>query len=144
MVEGHSGSPGTGCDQLSAGIQHVPIGFFSHQREIDHDLHAPVESDWKRGMESSGFPDSRATHLAAIPGCGKYICRDARASMVRTSGRSQVYLVIWSVWSIWFVLFPDPEKPNTRDRPNRPDRPNEQDRLADFFSILIMELCRSV
>ena len=59
MVEGHSGSPGTGCDQLSAGIQHVPIGFFSHQREIDHDLHAPVESDWKRGMESSGFPDTR-------------------------------------------------------------------------------------
>jgi hypothetical protein len=74
----------------------------------------------------------------------KNICRYARTSMVRTAGRSQVYLVIWSVWSIWFVLFPDPEKPNARDRPYRPDRPNEQDRLADFFSILIMELCRSV
>ena len=73
MVEGQSGSPGTGCDQLSAGIQHVPIGFFSHQREIDHDLHAPVESDWKRGMESSRCADSRVDRLAAIPGCGKNI-----------------------------------------------------------------------
>ena len=31
---------------------------------------------------------------------------------------------------------------NNRDRPNKPDRPNrpnEQDRLADFFSILLEE-----
>jgi hypothetical protein len=30
-----------------------------------------------------------------------------------------------------------PNKPNKRDRPDRPNRPNEQDRLADFFSILL-------
>ena len=30
-----------------------------------------------------------------------------------------------------------PSKPNKRDRPDRPNRPNEQDRLADFFSILL-------
>ncbi len=28
------------------------------------------------------------------------------------------------------------DKPNKRDRPDRPNRPNEQDKLADFFSIL--------
>ena len=36
-----------------------------------------------------------------------------------------------------------PNKPNKRDRrdrPNRPDRPNEQDRPADFFSILLETL----
>ena len=47
---------------------------------------------------------------------------------------SPVCLMIWSVWFIRLVLFLAPEKPNTRDRPNRP---NEQDRLADFFSILL-------
>jgi hypothetical protein len=41
------------------------------------------------------------------------------------------------VRSVWFVLFPDLEKPNTRDRPNRPDRPNKQDRLAALFGILL-------
>src|SRR3989442_15430004 len=30
-----------------------------------------------------------------------------------------------------------PKKPIKRDRPDRPNRPNEQDRLADFFSILL-------
>ena len=30
-----------------------------------------------------------------------------------------------------------PEKPEKPDRPDRPNRPNEQDRLADFFSILL-------
>jgi hypothetical protein len=30
-----------------------------------------------------------------------------------------------------------PNKPIKRDRPDRPNRPNEQDRLADFFSILL-------
>jgi hypothetical protein len=30
-----------------------------------------------------------------------------------------------------------PNKPNKRDKPDRPNRPNEQDRLADFFSILL-------
>ena len=116
MLEGHSGSPNTGCDQLSARIEHVPIVFFSRRRECDHDLHAPVESDWKRGTESSGFPDIRATYLAAIPGCGKKICRDARASMVRTSGRSQVHLVIWSLWLIWFKQIIETGHTNQTDR----------------------------
>ena len=30
-----------------------------------------------------------------------------------------------------------PNKPIKRDRPDRPNRPHEQDRLADFFSILL-------
>jgi hypothetical protein len=30
-------------------------------------------------------------------------------------------------------------QPNKRDRPNKLDRPNEQDRLADFFSILLVQ-----
>jgi hypothetical protein len=30
-------------------------------------------------------------------------------------------------------------QPNNRDRPDRPNRPHEQDRLADFFSILLVE-----
>ena len=29
------------------------------------------------------------------------------------------------------------DRPNRRDKPDRPNRPNEQDRLADFFSILL-------
>jgi hypothetical protein len=47
--------------------------------------------------------------------------------MACTSGTSPVYLV-------HLVSF---GQPNTRDKLNRPNRPNEQDKLADFFSILL-------
>jgi len=30
-----------------------------------------------------------------------------------------------------------PNKPIKRDKPDKPNRPNEQDRLTDFFSILL-------
>ena len=40
--------------------------FVSHRREDDHDRHAPVESGWNRGTESSGFPDTRAEPVAAM------------------------------------------------------------------------------
>jgi hypothetical protein len=66
VLGGHFGVLDTCCGQLSAGIQHVPIVFVSHRREDHHDLHAPVESGWARGTESSGFPDIRAEPVAAI------------------------------------------------------------------------------
>ena len=50
--------------------------------------------------------------------------------MGRTSETSPVCLVCL----VHLVSLMQPNKP---DRPNRPNRPNEQDRLADFFSILL-------
>ena len=50
--------------------------------------------------------------------------RHSRTSMACTSGTSQVCLV-------HLVGLIQPNKPD------RPNRPNEQDRLADFFSILL-------
>jgi len=38
---------------------------------------------------------------------------------------------------VYLVSFVQPEKPNKRDRPDRPNRPSEQDRLANFFSLLL-------
>ena len=56
---------------------------------------------------------------------------------------SPVYLVC-SVGLVYLVHLVSFVRSNTRDRPNRPDRrdrpkgPNEQDRLADFFNILLI------
>ena len=55
-----------------------------------------------------------------------YICSPSTACM---SATNLVCLVICSVWPIWVVSC-------NQDKPNKPNRPNEQDRLADFFSIL--------
>ena len=53
-----------------------------------------------------------------------------------------VYLVglVYLVYLVYLVSFVQPDRPNRPergDRPDRPNRPNEQDRLADFFSILL-------
>jgi hypothetical protein len=45
--EGHSGFPDTWCDQLLAGIQYVPIVFFSHRRENDDDDLHPRAQQWR-------------------------------------------------------------------------------------------------
>ena len=42
-----------------------------------------------------------------------------------------------SVYLVCLVCLVERNKPNEPDRPDRPNRPNEQDRLADFFSILL-------
>ena len=47
-----------------------------------------------------------------------------------------VYLVCL-VCLVCLVERNKPNEPDRPDRPNRPNRPNEQDRLADFFSILL-------
>jgi hypothetical protein len=68
--------------------------------------------------------------------------------MVRTSGTSPVcpvhlvcfvYLVhlVYPVSLVQPNKQDKPNKPIKRDRPDRLHRPNEQDRLADFFSILL-------
>ena len=61
-----------------------------------------------------------------------------------TSERSPVCLVhlVSLVYPVSLVQPNKQDKPNKpikRDRPDRPNRPNEQDRLADFFSILLTE-----
>ncbi len=53
--------------------------------------------------------------------------------MACTSRTSPVYLVC-SVGLVYLVHLVSPMQPN---KPDRPNRPNEQDRLADFFSILL-------
>jgi hypothetical protein len=64
-----------------------------------------------------------------------------RTSLVRTSGPSLVCLVclvcLVSLVHLVDLVYPvGLVQPNNRDRPDRPNRLNEQDRLADFFSIL--------
>ena len=56
-----------------------------------------------------------------------------------TSERSPVCLVhlVYPVSLVQPNKQDKPNKPIKRDRPDRPNRPNEQDRLADFFSILL-------
>jgi hypothetical protein len=61
-----------------------------------------------------------------------------------TSERSPVCLV--HLVSLVHLVYPvSLVQPNKQDKPNkpikrdRPNRPNEQDRLADFFSILLTE-----
>jgi hypothetical protein len=44
---------------------------------------------------------------------------------------------LWSVWLVWFNQMNKTDQTNQTDRQDRPNRPNEQDRLADFFSILL-------
>ena len=48
-----------------------------------------------------------------------------------------VPLVSLVSWFVWLLSFFEPNQLNKQDEPNKPDRPNEQDRLADFFSILL-------
>ena len=62
--------------------------------------------------------------------------------MACTSETSPVYLVclvhlVSLVHLVDLVYLVSLVQPNKRDRPDRPNRPNEQDRLADFFSILL-------
>jgi len=65
--------------------------------------------------------------------------------MVCTSGTSPVCLVdlvcfVHLVYPVSLVQPNKQDKPNKpikRDRPDKPNRPHEQDRLADFFSILL-------
>ena len=44
----------------------MSIVFVSHRREDNYDRHAPVESGWARGTESSGFPGIKVEPVAAI------------------------------------------------------------------------------
>jgi len=72
------------------------------------------------------------------------LCRHARTSRGHLSETSPVCLVdlvcfVYLVHPVNLVQPNKQDKPNNpikRDRPDRPNRPNEQDRLADFFSIL--------
>ncbi|TKS58635.1 MAG: hypothetical protein EWM73_03455 [Nitrospira sp.] len=41
------------------------------------------------------------------------------------------------VYPVGFVHRVSLVQPNTQYRPDRPNRPNEQDRLTDFFGILV-------
>ena len=54
------------------------------------------------------------------------------------SAEQQRPVRLGQAWSIWLSGLSDPSgclmQPN---KPDRPNRPNEQDRLADFFSILL-------
>jgi hypothetical protein len=66
--------------------------------------------------------------------------------MVRVCGTSPVYLVhlvylVDLVCFVYLVFLVHLVQPNKQDKPNKP---NEQDRLADFFSILIDGLFLSV
>ena len=66
----------------------------------------------------------------SLTGCGKTI-------LIRETGPVCLVYLVLLVYLVSFV------QPNKRDRPDQPDRPNEQDRLADFFSILL-ETVRSM
>jgi hypothetical protein len=68
--------------------------------------------------------------------------RDILVFLIR--GVTKPGLSGYLVCLVHMVYLVDLVQPNNPDRPNRLNRPNEQDRLADFFSILSMELCRSV
>jgi len=65
----------------------------------------------------------------------KLLCH-AGNPMAHMSETSPVCLV-HLVYPVSLVQPNKQDKPIKRDRPDRPNRPNEQDRLADFFSILL-------
>ena len=68
--------------------------------------------------------------------------------MVRTCGTSLVCLV-HLVYLVGLVYPVSLVQPNKQDKPNkpikrdRPNRPHEQDRLADFFSILLTSMAKA-
>ena len=76
-----------------------------------------------------GFPDTRAEALAAMTGCGKnmWVRQNVDGSHVWGKPGLSGYLVCL----VYLVSLMQPNKPD------KPNRPNEQDRLADFFGILL-------